>query len=218
MKKSFTLGAASGMSVLSLAVVLLAQTVGAQSSGGTAEATRMADHPTPSQECVTAMADMHESHLANMDTMHEAHKTMMTAYSEGLRDAAEIADDEARAEAIKKIREDMRTAMEAARPNEENTALRDALKDACGDTMMLMGHGGPGMMGGGHMKMKMHNGKGMLAEKLGMTEDELKSALQEGKTIEDLAQEAGVELPPRPEMGKRMGGMRMKWHGEDAAE
>ena len=37
-------------------------------------------------------------------------------------------------------------------------------------------------------------GRGALAELLGLTEDELKEQIQSGKTVEDLADEAGVDL------------------------
>jgi hypothetical protein len=42
------------------------------------------------------------------------------------------------------------------------------------------------------------------AQKLGMTEAELKAAMDSGKTIEQIAEEKGIDLPPRPPF---MGGM-----------
>ncbi len=43
-----------------------------------------------------------------------------------------------------------------------------------------------------------------MAEKLGMSVDELKEALDSGKTIQELADEAGVELPSRAQIGEKV--------------
>jgi len=55
----------------------------------------------------------------------------------------------------------------------------------------------------GDMKMKMH---GKMAEKLGMTEDELRTALDSGKTMQEIATKKGITLPTRP-MGDKGNGM-----------
>jgi hypothetical protein len=48
--------------------------------------------------------------------------------------------------------------------------------------------------------------KSKVAEKLGMTVDELQDELDSGKTIREIAEERGVEAPARPQRG---GGRQM---------
>lgn len=184
----FTAGVATGISSLALAVPLIAQIAGAQNVEFTA-ATE-ADFPVPTQACAGAMANLEEYHLANFDKMNEKRKQEIQARVDSLNTIASIADDTQREEAFKKMHEDMRATMGDIEKDEEVTTLMDATREACGDVMMF-GHGGPGFMA-------KHVVKFDLAEELGMTSDQLKAELDGGKTIEQIAEEKGVELPARP--------------------
>ncbi len=125
-------------------------------------------------------------------------KTALQARHDALEAASLIADDTARQEALQSAHETMRD----QKPTDEEIpaelqTIMDSVKSACGGTMMFKGpgmgerhgRGGPGFM------------KFDLAEKLGMTAEELKAELSSGKTIEDIATEKDVELPARPVRG-----------------
>lgn len=158
--KKFTLGAIAGMSSLALAVPLLAQMSNAK--GGGMWEKNFEDMPAPTQECLQAMVALEDAHLANFDAMTAVHKDMMQDHADKLREVAAIADDAARKEALKALHEEMRAMKddETFTPPAAITAAMDAVKEACGDTMMFMKHaGGPGprmMMGHGPKMMKMH--------------------------------------------------------------
>ncbi len=214
MKKSFLIGATAGATSLAIAVPLLAQMVSAASGTATTTADVLKTRPVPSQACVQAMADQDGKFLANVDAMIAAQKAATKAHHDALVAAAAITDDTARGEAIKAAQEALRTAMDAAFKADDKKADMDAMKTACGDSFRFFG--GPGM--GGGMKFKMHmKGPmgGKLAEKLGMTETELKAAIDSGKTIEQIATEKGVTLPARPEGHRNMKGMMRFMHDDD---
>lgn len=217
MKKSFLLGATAGATGLALAVPILAQMVSAASStAGTADILKT--RPVPTQACVQAMADQDGKFLASVDAMITAQKAATKAHQNALVAAAAITDDTARAEAIKAAQEAFRTAMEAAFNADDKKAEMEAMKTACGDShFFMMG----AQMGGPGMKFKMHmDGPmgGKLAEKLGMTEAELKAAIDGGKTIEQIATEKGVTLPARPEGHRKMKGGFMGHPDDDVRE
>jgi len=193
----FTLGMIAGMSTLTLAVPLAAQFSFAAETDGSADA--RTTRPAPTQECLLAMVSLEDAHLANFDAMQATHKTEMQSRRDALYTVAQIIDDTARTEALKTMHETMRAENDGQTfetPAAVETAM-EAVRSACGDTMMFMGRS-HGPMG---MKMRGPGGPGghtMLLEKLDMTEEELKAALDDGMSIEDLATEKGVELPQKP--------------------
>jgi hypothetical protein len=148
MKSKFTLGAIAGASTLALSVPIVLQLVSAASLDGSSSVTLGSNRPVPSQACVSAMAAMDDYFLQNADAMIAAHKAATVAHKNALLAAAQLTDETARAEAVKKAQEDMRAAMKAAMDAQgKPTEAMDALKAACGDT--FRGHGmmmkGPGM-------------------------------------------------------------------------
>lgn len=194
MKKSFTLGAVSGISALAIAFPVIAQIAGAQSSASSVDQAKpnFAERPgfhgerAPlSQEDVQAMIDQDNAFLLNVDAFVAIQKETIQAHRIALEAAADIEDETERNAAVKAAHEAMRASIEAA--VEANPELKTA--------MMPFGHGGPGKHGKGE-KMRGH-----LEDKLGMTEDELKAALDAGKTIEEIAEEKGITLPARPAFG-----------------
>lgn len=196
--KKFTLGVVAGMSSLALAVPVIAQVAGA-ASGDEIDVDSL---PIASQECTQAMADMASAHLDVFDQLQSQRKSQMEAHRDALVAAAQITDDEQRAEALKAARKDMRPDGQM-QENETIMAAMEAVRTACGDTLKFAGgFGGPGF-GHGHMERRMFI-KGNLAENLGMTEEELRAELESGKTPEEIAEEKGVELPARPERGMRL--------------
>lgn len=212
MNKAFTAGALAGVGSLVVAVPLIAQL----SFAADDDVSAMANHAVPSQECLLAMVDLEDAHLAHVDEMTAFHTEQMQKHRDALAEIAAISDDTERADALKQMREDMRTNKEDMTPPEDVQAAMDAAKEACGNTMMFghgPGHGGPGM----HGMMDEGRGPEKLAELLGMTTDELRAALDSGTTIEELASQKGVELPARPEGGPRghMPFMGMMRGGED---
>jgi hypothetical protein len=201
----FTLGAVAGMSSIALAVPLLAQIAGAQSGGVSVAAGD--DMPVPSQACALALVDMEDYHLAHFDEMMNKQKQTMQKHRDALAAAALIADDTQRQESLKAARAEMiALKSDTDFDSNETESLRAAVKTACGNIMMFGGKGhGPGIHMGKSEFMKAD-----IAEELGMTAQELKTALQSGKTIEDIAEEKGVELPARA--------MRLKFRNEKPAE
>ncbi len=199
----FTLGAIAGMTSLAVAFPIVAQVVGAQSTSSAPSSPsmmeRMFTKGAPTQAQVQEMITHTDTMLKNIDAITAATKTSLQAHKTALTAAAAITDETQRGEAVKKAHDDMRTSMQKT------------MTDLGMDGKFMMGFGGPGHMGG---KMKMRGEmKGMFAEKLGMTEVELKAAIDSGKSIEDIAKEKGIELPARPEGGmffKHMKGPMMK--------
>jgi hypothetical protein len=209
--KKFTLGVVSGMSSLALAVPVFAQITNAASGDQTSSASF---RTTPTQACVQAMANLEGAQLSNIDAEAAARKSAMQAHRDALVAAASITDDTQRAAALKAAEEALRTAMKPAQGTQSDavkTAM-DAVRTACGNTMMPMrGFGGPG--GGAMFERKMFDPTA-LATKLGMTADELKTELDSGKTLQDIATEKGVTLPAPPQGGHRGGGWM---HGKRGA-
>jgi len=176
------------MSSLALAVPLMAQVAGAQSSAATTtqenSSTRVPFFKeffpkAVSQEDVQAMIDRDNAFLSNIDAFIALQKEVTQNHRIALTAAADITDDTARQEAVQAAHEAQRTAIQAA-------------IEANPDLAAGMHHG---MGKGGHHSMKMRGGPGMLEEKFGMTMEELKAALDSGKTIEEIAAEKGIELP-----------------------
>lgn len=196
----FALGAVAGSTSLLVAVPFLAQMAGAAS--GTTTKNILKDAPVLTQVCVQALADQEATMLNSMDARNASQKALMQTHQKALAAAAAITDDTARSEAVKKAQEDMRTAMKAAMDaNKPDETQMEKMKTACGDSF-----GGKFMFGPGPMGMEVHGprgkggpGHGMLEKKLGMTAEELKTALSSGKTIEQIATEKGVTLPAKGE-------------------
>ncbi len=199
--KKFTLGVITGVSSLALAVPLLAQ-ISSAATGSSTSAPNVADRPAPSQACVQALSAKDAAFLATIDVRTAAHKTAIQAHKTALDAAAAITDDAARKTAVQKAEEDFHTAMKAGMEQNQDQTVIEAIRAACGNALGIgfghgpmgkaFGHGGPGMKGHGPMG-------GMLTEKLGMTAEELKAAIDGGKTIEQIAEEKGVTLPARGE-------------------
>jgi hypothetical protein len=195
--KKFTTGAIAGATSLAVAVPLLAQMAGA-ASGDEVFIRDAKDMPAPSQECVQALAAKDAKELSVIDEHTAAHKAALQAHESALTVAASIADEDERKAAVLAADKAMHEAMKASMETMDPKADMEALKAACGDSFRFAMHTGPGGPGGHMGMMKMHGGKpGMLLEKLGMTPEELKAALESGKTIEDIAAEKGIELPKR---------------------
>lgn len=198
MNKKFTLGVISGISAITVAFPVIAQLSSAQDTGATVSTETSAPAKNKmffkhKMDTTTAgiqeRIDRDSAFLANIDAMIAIQKTATQTHKDALTAALAITDDTARATAVKAADEAQRTSVQTAM--EANPAFKDAMP-----------------FGGGMHKMKMRGGHGPmggeLAEKLGMTNDELKSAMEAGKTIEEIAQEKGIELPARPAFGKMM--------------
>ena len=203
---------------MALAVPFAAQIVGAQTtSAPSGERSR----PVPTQACVLALAEQEGTYLSTVDTLIAARKSAMQIHKDALTAASAIADDAQRAAAVQKANDDLRAAMEAARKAQgDGKTQMDALKTACGDSAFrgfgpMTGGGMPGFGGRGMGMQARGEGRGpgprtdVLAEKLGMTEDELQAALESGQTIEQIAESKGITLPARQGKGKGM--MRGGW-------
>ena len=108
---------------------------------------------------------------------------------EASKEAGEKLSDIAEAQGIDQ--EALEALMETAHQNALDAALADgAITQEEYDAIQERGfRGGPGG----------RNGKGQIAELLGLTQEELKARLDAGETIEEIAAELGVELPERPE-------------------
>lgn len=199
----FTLGVFSGISSLALAVPILAQVSSAATGDGVpSDAMTM---PTPTQACAAAMADLEDAHLMHFDEMMTKQKLALQTRRDALTAAALITDDAQRQEALKAMHDQMKDMKPDAEDKPADiTAAIEAVRAACGDTFGP-GMRGMGMMGGfgGHHGKGPGFHKGDLAEKLGMTEVELKTALDAGKKIEDIAAEKGITLPARPMRGQQ---------------
>lgn len=194
MKHKFLAGAIAGIGSLALAIPILAQfsyaQTNASSSPSTMEDKMMFRHRTLTQAEVQEMAANEQKVLDNLDAIVAIHKTALQAHHTALVAAAAITDDTERMDALKKAHEDMRTSIQTA--IQANPDLQNM--------KMMMPFGGHGKMMG-HRGPKME----MLSEKLGMTEEELKAAIDSGKTIQEIAEEKGIDLPAPPMKGMHGG-------------
>lgn len=188
---NFTLGAIAGIVAAALAVPFLAQISSAASTGTPNK------RPVPTQQQVTDMAAKDAAFLSNIDALVAVEKSAVQAHQTALTAAAAITDDTQRAAAVKAANDAERTAIDAAIA--ANANLKSAMMRFGGG---LRGPGGPGMMGRGPDAED-------IATKLGMTETELKAALDGGKTIQELATEKGITLPAMNGKGKRGRGWMM---------
>jgi hypothetical protein len=181
-------GFLAAASAAALAVPVFAQTNSSAAASETGDKLiRFERHLPMTQDQLREMVERQESFLANFDQIAALHKGALTEHVAALKIAAEIGDETRREEAVRSAHETMRERMEAA---------IEANPDLKGGMLFL---GGPG----GHHGMRGHGPmKGMLAEKLGMTPDELRAVLESGKSIEEIAEERGVELPAHPMMFK----------------
>ncbi len=183
----FTLGAMAGIATVALAVPFLAQISSAASTGTAAK------RPVPTQQQVTDMAAKDAAFLSNIDALVTVEKSAVQAHQTALTAAAAITDDTQRAAAVKAANDAERAAIQAA--HTANPNLKSAMMPFGGGRG---GPGGPGMMGRGPNQAD-------LASKLGMTETELKAALDSGKTVQELATEKGVTLPAPRKDGEGRG-------------
>jgi hypothetical protein len=189
MKKSFTLGAATGITTILVAVPLLAQVTGAQGTGTTSSATTSIgwSRPDPSTvEGIQQMIQRDSDFLTNIDAAITIQKSAIQTHKDALTAAASITDATQREAAVKAANEAMKKTIDDAITTNPNlkSVLHFGMRGG-------MGHG-------------MRHGPGGLAAKLGMTETELKTALDSGKTIEQIAQEKGITLPAKPSFMGRM--------------
>jgi hypothetical protein len=212
--KKFTLGALAGVTAVIVAVPILAEFTSAQSSSSTSPVPKQ--RPVPSQACVQALAGSDAAYLANVDTFISAQKSAMQAQESALTAAASVTDSTQRQAAVKKANDDFRAAMKTAMQAQQ-TAMKtatDAVKSSCGNAAGFgggFGGFGMGIMGGfggrggpGAMMQGQKPDQTAFAAKLGITADQLKTELASGKTIQQIAKEHGVQLPPM--MGGRHGG------------
>ncbi len=210
--KKFTLGMAAGATSLAVVIPLLAQMTSAASSDAASLAgTRSL--PVPTQACVQALVGRDAAQLSAIDDMTAARKTALQAHKDALAAAATLTDDTARQEAVSQANEAFRTTMQTVRDSDAMQAARDAMQEECGNAGMGFGNmmkfgngGGMGMMGGGRTGFHRGNPEAM-ADKLGMTAEELQAALESGKLMHEIAEEQGVTLPQGAGRGMR-GGMR----------
>lgn len=184
----FTLGIVAGIGSLAVAIPILAQVSSAASTSSIAD--MMKTRPPLTQEAVQAMVQHDTDFLTNIDAVVQEAKKVIQAHKDALTAAATLSDETQRQAAIQKAQEDMRAAIQAA------LTAHPEWKSA----MMPMAFGGHKM---GHGPKGMKHDPAALAEKLGMTAEELKTALEGGKTIQDLATEKGITLPAPPAWGMR---------------
>ncbi len=184
MKKSFALGAASGITALAIGFPLATQFANAQDTSSSAgSATVATDKPAfkaraPfSQDDVQKLIDRDNQFLLHIDEFVTIQKEAVQNHRIALQAAADITDETERNDAVRTAHDVMR--LEIKEAIEANSDLKD-LK------VMHYGHGRPG------------RGPHDLAEILGMTEEELKAALDSGKTPKEIAAEKGITLPPKP--------------------
>ncbi len=209
--KKFTLGMIAGASSLAIAVPLIAQFASAASSTGSSSNARTL--PIPTQACVQALAGLDDARLSSMDAMMAAEKQALKAQRDALAAAASIADDTKRQAAVQQANQDFRTAMQAMEQSDAMKSAMDTVKSACGNAGFGMGGMGMGMFGGMMGHGPREGAPENLAQKLGMTTDELKAELQSGKTPEQIAQEHGITLPAK---GGMMRGGHRGWMNGNA--
>lgn len=135
--KTLAIRALAGATSLAFAIPL----VGAQ--GINSSATR----PTPTQQCVQAMANAEAIHFSQFDVQSARKKQFVKTRSDGLAAAAAITDEAARKQALQDLHSQIKATRDTAgdeRP-EELKAAHEAVKAACGD----LGRKGPGKHFGG---------------------------------------------------------------------
>lgn len=200
MKKTFTLGAVSGMATLMLAVPIFAQISAAEETDGSTPAFgkhfMMREQRSLTQKDVQNLVEKDDTFLANIDAFVAIQKSATEARRDALAAAASIEDDTGRQDAVRVARETYRAAIEEAL--EANPDLKPTMH-------MGFGKGSHGGFGGGERGRRQNPTD--LAEKLGMTTDELQTALDAGKTIPEIAEEQGVALPKPPFEGGKRGRM-----------
>jgi hypothetical protein len=196
MKKS-TLGLIGGASALAVGAPLLLPLMAYAATASSASSAKTA-RPAPTQACVQAMAAQDADFLAHIDAMIAAQKAATQAHKDALTAAAALTDDAQRQAAVQKANQAFRTAMDAVRKDDKTAA--DAVRAACGAA------GKGGMMEGMHGPNGKMRGPGMdnLAQKLGLTDAQLKEELKAGKTLQQIAQEKGVTLPAPTAKGGMM--------------
>jgi hypothetical protein len=156
---AFTLGAVTGSAALIVAVPLLAQFAGAQSSSSSSAPWSKGQRPTPTQACVQAMAGKDAAYLSNIDAFMTAEKAATQAHENALNAAAAITDDTQRKTAVQNADKAFHDAMQTAQQTMQTAekSAMDALKTACNIPGQSGGKGpgmkggfgfGPGMMGG----------------------------------------------------------------------
>jgi|GEM_PF-1042462 len=182
-KRKLLAGAVAGITTLGVGIPAFAQVTGTGTSDSAAlkSFTIFSKKVNLTQEAVKEMADRDTEFLENIDTFVAIQKKAVQAHRDALNSAATIGDDAARQEAVEAAHEAMRkTIQEAIAANPDLQA---------------------GMMMGGRVfsGQVLHHGPhpGILAEKFGMTPEELKTVLESGKTLQEIAKEKGVELPEK---------------------
>lgn len=156
MKKTFALGAVSGISALAIGFPFAAQFAGAQ-SGTEAQASptmkdRMAFHGERaplSQEDVQDMIDRDNAVLLNIDAFVAIQKQAIQNHRIALEAAADMTDETERNDAVRAAHEAMREEIKAA--VEENPELKDAMP------RVMMGKEGKGPHGRAMMKGRHHD-------------------------------------------------------------
>ena len=196
----FTLGVIAGISTLTLAVPAIAQISSAASvvSSAVTEAP-FKNRPPLTQQQVQDIITKTDSFLANIDAFTTVQKGAAQTLKTALTAAPSITDETERNAAVKKAMQDGHTTIQSALT--AHPELKGAMHPFGGPKGMR-GHG----MGHGPKAAK-------LAEKLGMTEAELKAAFDSGKTIEEIATEKGITLPSRPAFMGKHGMMHPKGMG-----
>lgn len=193
MKKSFTLGAVSGITALAVGFPIAAQFAGAQgasSPGRPKDVFRFEKRLPLSQDDVQELVDRDNAILLHIDAFVSIYKEAVQNHRIALQAAADIADEAERNDAVRAAHEAMHAEIKAA--IEANPDLQGMMPFG----LMKAAHG-PGK----HM-MKVHF-RGELGEKLGMSEEELQAAIESGRTIREIAEEKGVELPEPPDEMRR---------------
>lgn len=195
-------GAAGLLSLTALGGVALAQS-SAQSSA--------TPPPLDPVACSAALETERTTMGPAMDARAAAGKAAFETRIAALKDALALTDEAQRQTAIQAANKAFRQATTAAMEQfrTDTQAAREAMKASC-PGLGRFGFGGP-MMGkcpdrhgpGGTFDGMRGQGpkEDMLAQKLGITVEQLKSELQSGKTLQQIAEEHGITLPA----GKREG-------------
>lgn len=197
MKKSFTLGAVSGITALAIGFPIAAQFAGAQgfgsSSTGSKGSLRWEKRAPLSQDDVEELIDRDNQILLHIDEFVSIQKEAIQNHRIALQAAADLTDEDARNEAVHAAHEAMQKEIEEA--IEESDSLKDLDVRLFGKKGLRGPHGFDGKGPRGRMGPPQE-----LLDALGMTAEELKAAIDSGKTIDQIAEEKGVELPARPPM------------------
>ncbi len=209
MNKTFALGALSGVAALGLAAPIAVHLVGAATPDSPSTPVSIVrdvvfGHPPSRVEDIQKMIDRDQAILENIDEIASVVTSATQTRKAALTAALSITDDTQRAEAVKAANDAFHASLKAA--VEANPELKDALP-----------FGGK-RMGHGFGVMRRGPAPEMLAEKLGMTADELKAALESGKTLEEIVEEKGVELPRFQKFKIRLDGFLEEKLGMSAEE